>query len=163
MYKYTQVKDEALYPAVLEIYRSNPAYFALNDAPMSLAAIDEDVHAKPPAVPDVNKRYILITDAADEPVAVLDYLLDYPEEGIVYLGLLIVHKARQGQHVGRAIMAELCDYFRTQGKQAIRLGVLANNEAALTFWQKIGFKITTENKRSSQGDIVHEMEIQLID
>jgi putative acetyltransferase len=53
-----------------------------------------------------------------------------------------VAKAAQGQGVGSALMAALCDYAdRWLGTLRMELTVFTDNEAALALYRKFGFEI----------------------
>lgn len=60
---------------------------------------------------------------------------------VMSMGISVV-KAAQGQGVGSALMAALCDYAdRWLGTLRIELTVYTDNEAALKLYRKFGFEI----------------------
>lgn len=158
-FRYCLIEDSEKYPEILALYQRNQDYFALSESnALTLAQVDEDVHAKPEQVASEDKRYFLITDENDKAVAVLDYALGYPDDKTVFIGLLVVDKVFQGQGIGRALIMEQLRYFRSIGMTKVRLGVLNNNSAGLAFWQRLGFEIVEANKKSTKHDLVDVLE-----
>jgi hypothetical protein len=107
MLTYTQITSKTLYPEILQVYKSNQDYFDLSEtSSINFAQIDKDVHAKPDIVASEDKKYFLIKDKQNKPIAILDYLLNYPDKNTVFLGFLLVDKTCQSQGIGRAILKE---------------------------------------------------------
>ena len=84
--------------------------------------------------------------ASDELVGVLDLLLRYPDEETVYIGLLLIDRARQGQGIGTAAYQALeRDLLpRWPWARRLRLSVVRTNEQVLGFWRRLGFTETGE-------------------
>jgi ADP-ribose pyrophosphatase YjhB (NUDIX family)/GNAT superfamily N-acetyltransferase len=57
-----------------------------------------------------------------------------------WIGLLMVDASAHGQGHGRRIAQSVEDRFRTAGRTAVRLAVLAGNPAALAFWTALGYE-----------------------
>jgi ribosomal protein S18 acetylase RimI-like enzyme len=76
----------------------------------------------------------------------IDVVLDYPEPGIWYIGLLLVHPEHRRTGLGRLVVEGLAQHAAGQGAQRLRLGVVEANTAALAFWTALGF---AEHRRSA--------------
>ena len=162
MFRYVLIETDEKYPDILAFYERNQDFFALSqNSAVTLAQVDADVQAGPKDLAPENKRYFLITDDNETPIAVLDYALGYPDVQTVFIGLLIVDQHFRGQGIGRAIVAEQLTYFRSIGMNKVRLAVLENNPAGLAFWQGLGFEIVDASKRSTDGDLVHVLRYRL--
>jgi ribosomal protein S18 acetylase RimI-like enzyme len=84
--------------------------------------------------------------AGDELVGLLDLLLRYPDDETVYLGLLLIDRARQGQGIGAAAFQALeRDLLpRWPWARRLRLSVVRTNDQVLGFWRRLGFTETGE-------------------
>jgi uncharacterized protein len=84
--------------------------------------------------------------AGDELVGLLDLLLRYPDDQTVYLGLLLIDRARQGQGIGAAAFQALeRDLLpRWPWARRLRLSVVRTNDQVLGFWRRLGFAETGE-------------------
>jgi ribosomal protein S18 acetylase RimI-like enzyme len=84
--------------------------------------------------------------AGDELVGILDLLLRYPDEETVYIGLLLIDRARQGQGIGAAASRalELEVLRRWPWARRLRLSVVRTNDQVLGFWRRMGFSETGE-------------------
>ena len=162
MFQYLLIETDEKYPEILALYERNQDFFALSQSSaVTLAQVDADVHAGPENLAPENKKYFLITDDNETPIAVLDYALGYPDDQTVFIGLLIVDKIFRGQGLGHKIVAEQLDHFRSIGMRKVRIAVLDNNPAGLAFWQGLGFEIIEKNKHSTDGDLVHVLSYTL--
>ena len=81
-----------------------------------------------------------------ELVGVLDLLLRYPDDETLYIGLLQVDLARQGQGIGAAACRALEDEVRARWPwvRRLRLSVVRTNDQVLGFWHRMGFTETGE-------------------
>lgn len=146
MLKFHAVRTSADQAAALKIYQSTPDYFKLTHQPApSMQMIREDADAHPADASEVQKHYGLLL-VNGEPVGVLDRLNGYPAPDIVYVGLLLIRADRQRQGLGRRTINGLAKQFRREGYKRLRVAVVADNTAALLFWQQVGFKPVGEGK-----------------
>ncbi|GMG97010.1 hypothetical protein EN5CB1_18360 [Tepidimicrobium xylanilyticum] len=76
---------------VLNIYETNEEYFkiSMNGKP-SIDSIIEDKNAMPPGLNFNNKKYKLIS-INGQYIGIIDYIMNYPDEDTVYIGLFIIH------------------------------------------------------------------------
>ncbi len=140
MFTFERVTDANEQEAV-SIYLNNQSYFSLTDDVASLQLLKQDMVDKPESVKKENKRFFLVRKDT-KPVAILDYLVDYPEEQTAYIGLLLINEKRQGH--GKAIVHKLEEILLSEGMTKLALAVLLNNQPAGKFWRSLGFRPTKE-------------------
>ena len=101
---------------------------------------------RPESVPE-SQKVVLGVFERDELVAVADLLRGYPGPDYVFIGLLLVEGARQGQGVGAAAMTAV-ERYAGQWPEArrFRLAVVDTNAPVLGFWLRMGFEATGETK-----------------
>jgi uncharacterized protein len=81
-----------------------------------------------------------------ELVGILDLLLRHPDPETVYIGLLQIDRARQGQGIGAAVCQALDREVAARWPWArrLRLSVVRTNDNVLGFWRRMGFAETGE-------------------
>ena len=77
--------------------------------------------------------------------AVMDLILNYPEEHIAHIGFFMVDVEKQGLGVGSQIVGDTIAYLREEGFMKFRLGVDKGNPQSLAFWKKNGFAVVSED------------------
>ena len=65
------------------------------------------------------------------------------EKKLLRLESIVVDKAARGQGIGKKMMADVCDLANAFGCGELILGVHPENESALAFYEKCGFRIRT--------------------
>ena len=137
---------------VMPAYRTNEAFFLLTDGkPAEKEQCLHDIDEVPPNFSLENKYFLGLWKDGDI-AAVLDFLVGFPEPGIIWIGLLLIHGKLQGTGIGTEIINRLCEVCKEQGYAAVQIGVIEENKKALQFWGKQGFKeirkttITREDK-----------------
>lgn len=121
---------------ILEIYQSNDAYFMIAEGESAtMNDVITDIQARPKTNIDYKKGYTCIKKD-DQMIGVADFLMGYPSEDCLYIGLFMLDRAIQNQGIGSDIIQKI--QANTTFSQ-IRLGVLSENLAALHFWKKHGF------------------------
>ena len=136
-------------PDLLPIYLSNPNFVRMNEGSRGAAGYydlemfqrDWWIYRMMPGG-HVLGIYLKVTGDA---VGQANFLEENPDDGMPWLGLLMIAAPHQRQGLGREAFEALAAHFRsTYGWQALRLGVLAPNTAALAFWQALGFEQVEE-------------------
>ncbi len=93
--------------------------------------------------------------ATGEPVGQANFLEENPEDGMPWLGLLMIAARYQRQGLGREAFDALATHFRiAYGWPALLLGVLTPNTTALAFWQALGFAQVAEKGDDARRVIV---------
>lgn len=108
-----------------------------------MGTVIEDKNSIPPNSSLKNKRYSLISINSQD-IGIIDYIMSYPDEDAVYIGLLLIHGDFHRQGYGKAFIEEFIVNMQKKGYSRIRLGVLKQNESGFKFWTKIGFKVVKE-------------------
>lgn len=123
----------------LDIYLSNPDYFALVGNPCpTLSDIAQDAAALPPGAKPEQKLYRLLGSGE----GLIDLILDYPAPGEAFIGLFLVHGRLHRQGRGSRLIREIEKWLKEQGCKRLRLAVIEGNDGALAFWKSLGFEET---------------------
>jgi ribosomal protein S18 acetylase RimI-like enzyme len=93
----------------------------------------------PPNKPFEDK-FLFAIENKNTIAAILDVLLGYPGENILWIGLLLIHPDMRGKGLGRKIIQSLTEVLKRTEFTEIQLGVLKENQAGYKFWQNIGFQ-----------------------
>lgn len=122
-----------------ELFAACPGYFQrLHGHPYTAEDVRDLLLEKPVGV---EEKRIWMAVLEDRTVGVVEFLLDYPQPGTIYVGLLMVREDLQGQGFGGEFYRHL--EARCEGRH-FRLAVLQWNTAALAFWRRMGFLETGE-------------------
>lgn len=132
-------------PALLAAYLSNLEFVAMNEGARGeqgyydLAMFQRDWQVQR-MMPGSHVLGIYLK-ATGEPVGQANYLEENPDDGMPWLGLLLIASGHQRHGLGSEAYNGLVAFFRaTHGWPALRLGVLKQNSAALAFWERRGFR-----------------------
>jgi RimJ/RimL family protein N-acetyltransferase len=144
--------------ALQQVYRATPAYwqmYHLASSPTGQAERDLEAAASTPGrtLMGIVRRM----DAHDasggvEMVGVVDFRMHWPDEGVVYVGMIMVAEPYQRQGIGSAAWRLLAPWL-AQGAQmhSARAGVEQFNPNGLRFLQSLGFSVTGESSRIQSG------------
>ncbi|MEA4812518.1 MAG: hypothetical protein VB108_08115 [Anaerolineaceae bacterium] len=140
--KFTYASAREIPPALIaEIYNSSPIYFGLVGKVIQTAQNDLDLLNLPSQkAPDPEKKIYILIQQNDKPVALLNCILDYPEEGIVLLGWMMVNGNFVFQGIGRTNYQIFCNAMKELGMRQIRILIETQNKEAQTFWKSVGFR-----------------------
>ena len=105
--------------------------------------VDELFSARPPATAPEQKHTMGLWAGA-ELVGVADVLVDFPESGTNFLGLLQIRADRQGQGLAARLHGELMERF--PGATRWRLSVVDTNGEVVGFWERMGYVLTGETR-----------------
>ena len=85
-------------------------------------------------------------------IGLLDFRMHWPEQGTVYVGMVLVAEPFQRQGGASTAWGLLEDWLAGQsGISLARLTVEQFNSGALRFFQRIGFELTGESRRTKSG------------
>ena len=144
-----QVDPEALYT----LYCSNRHYFEHFSLEMSREQLEEDMTILPEGC-DKDQKHFLVYLKEEVPVALLDLIEGYPDEGTCYIGLFMVDVAFAGQGIGTRIITELCESLSKRRYKKIRLAYGKNYPQAEHFWTKNGFVPVKEAALEKYGALI---------
>lgn len=93
------------------------------------------------------------TPASVELIGVFDFRLHWPDEQVVYIGMVMVAEPYQRQGIGTQAWALLKPWLVEEAAmQRARLAVEQFNHTALPFFESLGFTLTGESNRIKIGD-----------
>ncbi len=84
-------------------------------------------------------------------VGVLDAVRGYPQEGVWWIGLLLLDPAQRGRGAGEQALNTFSVFASQQGARALMLGVVEENRRGLLFWQRMDFKLVETRPRAFSG------------
>lgn len=151
--------------AIQALYDQCVDYMLLVDGhPAGKNAAEEEFKDLSPGI-SLDDRFMFgIIDAIGELTGVLDVLRGYPDQGIWWIGLLLLVPEMRSQGIGKKVLQGLTGYIRASGGKAIMLGVVKENERAYQFWHKVGFEFVQETEPKQFGNktqIVQIMRLNL--
>ena len=126
---------------IYELSIGNPLYYQYCPPNVSKNSILEDMQALPPKKTYDDKYYIGFWEG-NKLVALMDLILNYPNNHTAFIGLFMLAKAAQGHGVGSDIISDFCQYIKDQGYSFVRLGYAKGNPQSKAFWAKNGFEET---------------------
>lgn len=139
-------------PRLLALCEQNPQYYRYCPPDVSLSSLQEDMTALPPQKTRDDKYYIGFFDG-DALIAVMDLILQYPNEETAFIGFFMVNAKKQGCGTGSQIISEVFSYLK-QSFSSVRLGYVKGNKQAEHFWKKNGLKPTGIVVKEKLYDII---------
>jgi len=129
---------------VMDVYDSNRDFFILTEGnPATLSGCIANVTAMPPGL-DPKNKFCLSFWKDEKCIAVLDYLVGYPNSDCLYIGLLLVHGELRGLGIGHKIVVWLLEEYKNLA--TVKVAVCIANLNGVKFWQKCGFIQVGESK-----------------
>jgi len=129
----------------------NPIFYEYCPPYVTRQSIQNDMKALPPNKKEDEKLYIGYFNG-DELVAVLDLIINFPDEKTAYIGLFMVNKLFQGNGVGTKIIEELSLFLKKNGFNNISLAFAKGNPQSEAFWLKNEF-FKTGHENHNEGYI----------
>jgi hypothetical protein len=126
---------------ITNFYSSLPVYFGLMGTVVGNNQGSVLDFSLPKPIDPKNKIYLVMRQN-DVPVALLNCIIDYPEDGSVLLGWLLVHGQHLFQGIGRSNYNIFSEAVSSIGMKQIHILIEAHNDVAITFWEGVGFKKT---------------------
>ena len=143
--------------AVLELMKSNPAYYEVDKRPVTMDSLREAIAALPPrCIPD-QKCFVGLWRNG-RPEAMLDLVVGYPRERTLFVGTFMVAGDLHSQGIGRTIMGAMPKAADGAGLDSIRLACLKDNEGGHAFWEAMGYQDLREGTMIGGGEAVWIME-----
>jgi RimJ/RimL family protein N-acetyltransferase len=144
--------------ALQEVYRATPGYwqmYHLLGSPAGQAERDLEAAIGTPGrtLMGIVRRMDETDPAAGvEMVGLVDFRMHWPDEDVVYVGMIMVAEPTQRQGIGSAAWRLLAPWLAQSAKMRVaRAGVEQFNPGALKFLQHIGFRLTGESSRVQSG------------
>ena len=124
---------------ISDLYNSSPVYFGLMGK-ISSNDLTPLLDSQSPIPVDPNKKVYLLIRQGSEAVALISCIIDSPSKNDVFLGWLIVHGQHLFQGIGRSNYQIFCEAVSDLGVKQIHILIEAQNQAAITFWEGLGFR-----------------------
>jgi GNAT superfamily N-acetyltransferase len=129
-------------PRLVRLYQACSDYVLLERGELPNAdSTREEFENFPPNRTEADKFVFGLKAVDGELLGLLACDRDYPQARCWWIALLMIDKALRGQGVGRALCDDFFSWLKSQQVKRVELGVLADNEPGLRFWQGQGFKL----------------------
>lgn len=128
-------------PVIYALCKGNPQYYKYCPPFVTEQSILDDMKALPPGKDYPDKYYVGYFDG-EKLIAVMDFIMAYPDEETAFIGFFMTDSSVQSAGVGSGIIDGLCRYLKDTGLSGIKLGWVSSNPQAVHFWHKNGFKET---------------------
>lgn len=137
--EYTIVNiSENEYQDLFELQQTNPYYFMTEqDHPITLEESIAGVKDLPPNTTYEQKYYIGFY-REHKLEAIMDYIEGFPNPGIVWIGLFMIHGTKSRTGIGSHIIHAFIEVLRLNQVEKLQLGCIVENEKALPFWVAMG-------------------------
>lgn len=128
---------------ILELCSKNKIFYKYHPPFVTKESIIEDMEVLPPDKEAKDKVYIGYFEK-EKLVAIMDLILDYPQERVAYIGFFMINIDFQKKGIGTSIIAECFKYLSNIGFKKIRLAIDKRNPQSEFFWTKNNFTKTGE-------------------
>lgn len=128
---------------IFELCAPNHIFYQYHPPFVTKERILEDMEALPPNKEYKDKFYVGFFEK-NQLVAVMDLILNYPQDKVAFIGWFIMNTKYQGQGIGTQIISDCSSYLSELGFQKIRLAVDKGNLQSEAFWTKNHFVKTGE-------------------
>lgn len=131
---------------VQNVLESAPKYqLNTQGTPISKDAGQSVFEALPPNCSS-KQKHVLLIEVEGEPIGIVDLIEGYPDNGIAFLGLLLLKEDSQGRGLGKEAYLRVEEYIaKLSSISKVRLAYIKNNPVH-GFWEKVGFSLTGEEK-----------------
>lgn len=158
-----RVIDKQYLSEVVQVWRLSENYALLEggNPDFEAEAVDFFERTSPQRMPE--EKHTLGVFEGEKCVGLVDFLEDYPEEKIDWIGFLLLIPEVGKHGLGRQIHQIISKFAQSKGTEKIRLGVLQNNPRGLRFWQSLAYEKIAEKPRldSEKITIVAVLELNL--
>ncbi len=115
--------------------------------------------ALPPLREFSDKRIFAIRESEETaPIGCIDVVRGFPNASTAVLGLLLISESHQRRGLGTFAFEALRVWIAREWPEMkrIRIGVVATNVDAFSFWAKLGFQATGERRKYNAGTVASE-------
>jgi L-amino acid N-acyltransferase YncA len=144
-------------PAVLEVYRLSEDFLALGPNPyasMEMIAADRELSSSE------GGEYCGLFDEDGKLMGIFDFIRSGFEGDAAcgFIELLMIGSPYRAKGLGGKAVGWLIGELRKAGMTRLRAGVQVNNPEAIRFWQRMGFKITSDAEQLADGTVCYRLE-----
>jgi RimJ/RimL family protein N-acetyltransferase len=136
--------DEADISELLEVHLSNQPYLDLTEGSGGVAGaydrgmLERDLTL---AAMTPGRHTTILRLRADAACAgLLDWMDENPNDGIPWIGLVMIHADHQRRGLGAEAIRGLAEHGRSRGWTRLREGVIAGNEAGMALARAVGMR-----------------------
>ena len=129
---------------IYNLSSGNTLFYRFHPPFVTKESIMEDMQALPPNKGYDDKFYIGFFKN-NRLVAVMDFICDYPDEKVIFIGLFMTDSKCQGKGIGTRIINDCCSYWKSLNYKKVRLGVDKGNPQSDAFWRKNYFVKISED------------------
>lgn len=126
---------------ILVLCERNKLFYQYHPPMATLESILDDMNALPPNKEPKDKYYIGFYKE-DRLLAVMDLILDFPEDKVAYIGFFMIEVSEQGKGIGSEMITDCINYLRNLGFKKVRLAIDEGNPQSQAFWRKNLFEET---------------------
>ena len=148
-YKIKKMGEEDV-SGILKLENSNPLYFLYCPPKPCRETVLNDLKALPEGKSLEDKFYIGFFEN-DSLIAIMDFILSFPKEDTVFIGLFMMDSKESGKGKGSAIIIEALTAWKRAGYKKVRLAYMKGNMQSRNFWRKCGFTEAGVEKEYEQG------------
>ena len=135
---------------ILKLENSNPLYFSYCPPKPGREMVLNDLKAIPEGKSLEDKFYIGFFEN-DCLIAIMDFILSFPKEDTIFIGLFMMDSKESGKGKGSDIIAEAFTAWKSEGYKKVRLAYMKGNMQSRNFWRKCGFTETGVEKENEHG------------
>lgn len=126
---------------VYALCSKNSLYYQYYPPIVTEQSIIDDMNALPVNKSFDDKYYLGYFDS-DKLIAVMDFIMAYPDEKTAFIGFFMTDISVQNRGIGSKIIDDLCAYLKSLELSRVRLGWVKGNPQAEHFWHKNKFQET---------------------
>jgi GNAT superfamily N-acetyltransferase len=135
--------------ALQSLFERGGDYFLLHeDRPPRATEARDEWDAVPPGTPRSHKHVIGLF--GHDLVGVVEVVRDWPRPGTWNIGLLLLDPAARRHRAGTRTVSAIDAWAARSGADRLRIAVVLANNAALEFWQGLGFTRVQTHPRSER-------------
>ncbi|WMJ24150.1 GNAT family N-acetyltransferase [Paludicola sp. MB14-C6] len=152
------------YNEVLGLAQSNKKYYEYElGRDVTYDDVVNGILECPPMIPKEQKFFIGLYQE-NQLIAIMDFLLGYPNESTVWIGLFMLDNSLQQSGIGTKVITAFKQVVKDSGYLFIQLGCLVENKDGYSFWTKNNFVevcrvVTKEQGRKDWNIIVMEAKL----
>ncbi|ADU26641.1 GNAT family N-acetyltransferase [Ethanoligenens harbinense] len=126
------------YDALFSLQQSNPHYFSkMQNHPVTYRESIAGTTELPPNTARGQKNDIGFY-RHNAMVAILDYVVDYPEKHTIFIGFFMVDGTKSRRGIGKTILSKFIEVMQRNGFTKLRLACIEGNEESYSFWKAMG-------------------------
>ena len=136
-YRIKKMEEEDI-SRILNLENGNPPYFVYCPPKPCRETVLNDLKALPEGKSHEDKFYIGFFEN-DSLIAIMDFILSFPKEDTIFIGLFMMDSKESGKGKGSAIITEALSAWKSGGYKKVRLAYMKGNMQSRSFWRKCGF------------------------